>query len=130
PYADGGVDMLGRYVPRTPQIGGPKHGKRYILWGEDATTEEAYISRKPGMEARNKAILETAAKWFGGRVSWYANGGFSPAAAPQVSVDYSALAAALAALPDRIEVPVTVDSREIARATARGNAQLSGRLVR
>jgi len=130
PYADGGVDMLGRYVPRTPQIGGPKHGKRYILWGEDATTEEAYISRKPGMEARNKAILETAAKWFGGRVSWYANGGFSPAAAPQVSVDYSALAAALAALPDRIEVPVTVDSREIARAAARGNAQLSGRLVR
>ncbi|WP_203231335.1 hypothetical protein [Nocardioides caldifontis] len=74
-FADGGFGMDGRYYPRVPQI---VRGGANILWGEQETGEEAYISRKRGMEERNIAILNEAASWFGlGLSRRYANGGIS-----------------------------------------------------
>lgn len=64
-YADGGIDAAGQHVPRVPMMGGPAYGKRYITWGEDVTNWEAYISGKPGMEQRNRGVLEEAARRMG-----------------------------------------------------------------
>jgi hypothetical protein len=61
-FADGGYGMDGRYYQRVPQI---VKGGANILWGEEATGREAYISAKAGMEARNVEILSQAASWFG-----------------------------------------------------------------
>jgi len=69
PRADGGIHSVGRVVPaasgrlREPQI---VPGGSNILWGEPETFEEAYISRKPAARARNEAILDRVAGWFGG----------------------------------------------------------------
>lgn len=74
-FADGGWGSDGRYYSRVPQI---VKGGANIMWGELETGEEAYISRKRGMEARNIAILNEAAQWFGLSLERrYANGGLS-----------------------------------------------------
>lgn len=73
-FADGGWGSNGTYYPRVPQI---VKGGANILWGEQETGEEAYISRKRGMEERNIAILNEAASWFGLGLRRYANGGIS-----------------------------------------------------
>lgn len=54
--ADGGLDDAGRYHERQSMMGGPIYGRTNILWGEPATGWEAYISGKPGQEARNQQI--------------------------------------------------------------------------
>jgi hypothetical protein len=72
-FADGGWGSDGRYYDRIPQI---VRGGANVLWGELETGQEAYISRKRGMEERNIAILNEAASWFGmGLQRRYANGG-------------------------------------------------------
>lgn len=61
--ASGGFDDYGRAVPRVPQIRQAAQGA--VLWGEPETGWEAYISGKPGMEDRNRAILGQAADRLG-----------------------------------------------------------------
>lgn len=75
-FANGGWDELGRSVPRTPQM--RDSGKGTVMWGEAETGWEAYISGKPGMEARNRDILAMAAQRLGGVVA-FADGGFTEA---------------------------------------------------
>lgn len=127
PRAGGGfgADIMGRVVPREPMLGGPRHGKRYIMWGEDETNEEAYVSRKPGMEARNKGILDVAAGWFGGKVSWFADGGLSSGRWSSSSNVTATLApedrALLRAVADR-PVALSIGSRQSAQIVADGVA--------
>ena len=71
-FADGGWGMDGRYYERIPQI---IRGGANILWGEQETGWEAYISGKPGMEDRNREILGIAAERLGMAVVAYADGG-------------------------------------------------------
>ncbi|WP_162529941.1 hypothetical protein [Nocardioides caldifontis] len=73
-FADGGWGSDGRYYDRVPQI---VRGGANILWAEQETGKEAYISAKRGMEERNIAILNEAASWFGLGLRRYANGGIS-----------------------------------------------------
>lgn len=73
-FADGGWGSDGRYYDRVPQI---VRGGANILWAEQETGKEAYISAKRGMEERNIAILNEAASWFGMGLRRYANGGIS-----------------------------------------------------
>ena len=60
--ADGGFDAAGGYVPRVSQIA---RGGRTIMWAEPETGWEAYISGKPGMEARNRDIWREAGRRLG-----------------------------------------------------------------
>ena len=79
-YAGGGIDSAGGYVPRVSQIA---QGGRTIMWAEPNTGWEAYISGKPGMEARNRDIWLEAGRrlgmapagQYGGRS--YDSGGFA-----------------------------------------------------
>lgn len=75
-FADGGWDERGNYVPRTPQMRDSSRGA--VMWGEAETGWEAYISGKPGMEARNRDVLQLAAQRLGGVVA-FADGGFTEA---------------------------------------------------
>jgi len=61
-YAGGGIDGAGGYVPRVSQIA---RGGRTIMWAEPSTGWEAYISGKPGMEARNRDIWLEAGRRLG-----------------------------------------------------------------
>lgn len=61
-FATGGFGENGRYFDRTPQI---VKGGANILWGEQETGWEAYISGKPGMRDRNLTILSEAADRLG-----------------------------------------------------------------
>lgn len=72
-FDTGGIADSGAYVPRVSQMGGPRHGRQNILWGEPETGWEAYISGKPGMEERNRQILADAAARLG--MTAFANGG-------------------------------------------------------
>ena len=65
PRADGGFDAHGSYVPRVSQIA---QAGRYIMWAEDPTVWEAYISGKPNMRSRNLTILQQAASRLGAHV--------------------------------------------------------------
>lgn len=67
-FADGGYGENGRYYSRIPQI---ISGGANIMWGEKETGWEAYISGKPGQEARNRSVLIEAAK----RLNMFADGG-------------------------------------------------------
>jgi hypothetical protein len=70
-FADGGYGRNGRYYTRTPQI---VEGGANILWGEEETGWEAYISGKPGQRERNVKILGVAAERFGYEIIPAANG--------------------------------------------------------
>ena len=77
-YANGGMDARGRQVPRIPQIRSGNQGT--VMWGEPETGWEAYISGKPGMEARNQSIWLAAGKKLGmldDAVTAFANGGLT-----------------------------------------------------
>ena len=78
-FADGGTTESGQSVPRQSMMGGPQYGRTNILWGEPETGWEAYISGKPGMEARNRQILGMAASKLGMNVATnrYAAGAFN-----------------------------------------------------
>lgn len=76
-FAGGGIDERGRSVPRQPQMRSGSQGA--VVWGEAETGWEAYVSGKPGMQDRNRAVLGEAAARLGGDVTWYANGGFNEA---------------------------------------------------
>lgn len=79
--AAGGFDEYGRNVPRIPQLRNGNQGT--VVWGEPETGWEAYISGKPGMEARNRGILADAAERLGmavmpldiGQITAFADGG-------------------------------------------------------
>lgn len=71
-FATGGWGEDGRYYQRVPQM---IRGGANILWGEQETGWEAYISGKPGMEDRNREILGLAAERLGMAVVAYADGG-------------------------------------------------------
>lgn len=86
-YADGGMDERGREVQRVPQMRSGSQG--VVMWGEAETGWEAYISGKPGKEARNRDILAMAAKRLGGVVA-FADGGFTEA---MTSREYAGLRA-------------------------------------
>lgn len=134
-YANGGFDDKGSYVSRVPQMAGPQFGKTNIMWGEESTGWEAYISGKPGMEERNKGILTEAAKRLGmevidNRLKQYENGHIqrfaqTPASAQTITLGEvitrldPADRALIAALADRPQV-LKVDSREVAYANRRG----------
>jgi len=60
-YANGGFGA-GGYYDRVPQL---VPGGASILWGEPETGWEAYISGKPGMEARNVGVMKAAAQRLG-----------------------------------------------------------------
>lgn len=79
-FAGGGVDERGRSVPRVPQMRSGSQGA--VLWGEQETGWEAYVSGKPGMQSRNRAVLGEAASRLGGDVTWYASGGITGAPDP------------------------------------------------
>src|SRR5690606_1741162 len=76
-FADGGIDERGNRVERTPQMRSGAKGQ--VLWGEDETVWEAYVSGKPSQKPRNRAILSEAASRLGGSVEWFADGGFTEA---------------------------------------------------
>lgn len=61
--ADGGFDEAGRYVPRVPQMA---TGGRNILWQEDETIWESYISGKPSARQRNLEVMDKTARRLGG----------------------------------------------------------------
>ncbi|TSD68137.1 hypothetical protein FNM00_00635 [Aeromicrobium piscarium] len=79
-FAGGGIDERGRHVPRQPQMRSGSQGA--VVWGEAETGWEAYVSGKPGMQSRNRAVLGEAAARLGGDVTWYANGGITDAVSP------------------------------------------------
>lgn len=79
-FAGGGIDERGRRVPRQPQMRSGSQGA--VVWGEAETGWEAYVSGKPGMQDRNRAVLGEAASRLGGDITWYANGGFREAVSP------------------------------------------------
>src|SRR5690625_613078 len=61
--ADGGFDEAGRYVPRVPQMAA---GGRNILWQEDESIWESYISGKPSARQRNLEVMDKTARRLGG----------------------------------------------------------------
>jgi hypothetical protein len=61
-FADGGYGENGTYYSRSSQI---VAGGANILWGEQETGWEAYISGKPSQRARNKAIWSEAGRRLG-----------------------------------------------------------------
>lgn len=101
-FAEGGMTETGQAVARQSMMGGPQYGKKNILWGEDATGWEAYISGKPGMEARNLDILGITAGRMGKAIvdiEEYANGGLrNMPTTLDVDADMSGVEGALAAL--------------------------------
>lgn len=70
--AGGGFDEKGRPVQRVSQIRQAAQGA--VLWGEQETGWEAYISGKPGMTKRNQGIASEAVARLGG-VAMFADGG-------------------------------------------------------
>lgn len=76
-FADGGWDERGNRVERTPQMRSGAQGS--VVWGEQETGWEAYVSGKPSQKGRNRAILSEAASRLGGDVQWFADGGFTEA---------------------------------------------------
>lgn len=74
-FADGGVDEYGRRVERVSQMRSGTKGT--VMWGEQETGWEAYVSGKPSQKGRNRAVLNEAATRLGGTVSWFADGGFT-----------------------------------------------------
>jgi len=62
PRAAGGVDDRGRYVPRRPMIAGPVTGVKNILWAEDPTNWEIYLSGHPAYKAINQGFVQEAAR--------------------------------------------------------------------
>ncbi|KON72604.1 hypothetical protein M768_13940 [Cellulosimicrobium cellulans F16] len=68
-FEDGGMTGAGMPVPRVPQI---QRGGANVLWAEDPTIWEAYISGKPGMRDRNLEIWEEA----GHRLGAFEDGGY------------------------------------------------------
>ncbi|MBN0040250.1 tape measure protein [Cellulosimicrobium cellulans] len=76
-FADGGLTGAGAAVARVPQI---QRGGANVLWAEDSTIWEAYISGKPDMRNRNLRIWEEAGRRLGAfptAVQPYANGGIT-----------------------------------------------------
>jgi TP901 family phage tail tape measure protein len=73
--ADGLVTGRGMSQRRKGSGGG-------VTWAEGITSEEFYISMKPGMEIRNRGFLSEAASKLGGRVSWSQDDAAPPAADP------------------------------------------------
>ncbi|HEX8489311.1 MAG TPA: phage tail tape measure protein [Propionibacteriaceae bacterium] len=74
-FAGGGTTEGGAYVPRTPQI---RSGRgRGVLWGEEETGWEAYISGKPGQADRNRDIWRMAGERLGVRFEEFADGGLT-----------------------------------------------------
>ncbi|OCI31045.1 phage tail tape measure protein [Oerskovia enterophila] len=61
-FASGGMTGAGAGVPRVPQI---QRGGANVLWAEDSTIWEAYISGKPSMRNRNLRIWEEAGRRLG-----------------------------------------------------------------
>ncbi|HWI42007.1 MAG TPA: hypothetical protein VNS81_00200 [Nocardioides sp.] len=86
-FADGGYGVDGRYYARTPQI---VAGGANILWGEEETGWEAYISGKPGMRERNIAILQEAARRLGASVTGFADGGHAGSSGGRAPAWYAA----------------------------------------
>lgn len=87
-YADGGIDAAGNHVPRVPQIA---QGGRYVMWAEQETGWESYISGKPGMRARNLRVWADTGRLLGvpGFADGALRGTFQPGAAavmPAVNV--------------------------------------------
>lgn len=80
-FADGGLTGSGQYVARVPQI---MRGGADVRWAELETGWEAYISGKPGMGERNRAVWAEA----GRRLGMGGGGG-------AVGIDYAQLASAL-----------------------------------
>lgn len=70
-FADGGFGVDGRYYRRESQI---VPGGANILWGEQETGWEAYISGKPSMRARNLRLMEEVADRLGVEVIAHPNG--------------------------------------------------------
>lgn len=105
-YAQG--DVVNRHQP---ELAGPGPVR---MWREPETRGEAYVplandDRRP----RAKAILEQTAGIFGGRVEWYARGGWaSPTQASSPGPGAGGRAASLAGL--RIEGDVTVNGLDAA----------------
>lgn len=101
-FAEGGMTETGQSVPRQSMMGGPAYGKRNVMWGEEETGWEAYISGKPGMESRNRDILGIAADRLGmaiAPIEEYANGGLRNVPTTlDVDADMSGVEAALAGL--------------------------------
>lgn len=62
-FADGGMTADGRSVDRVPQT---VQGGANILWGEQSTGWESYISGKPAARARNMAVMDETARRLGG----------------------------------------------------------------
>lgn len=97
-FANGGITPAANGLARVPMIA---KGGSNILWAEPETIEEAYISRKPGMESRNISILRQAAAWFGQQIipvgparptQRFADGGTAGVNAQQFTVPHSSLA--------------------------------------
>lgn len=146
-YAAGGIDDQGRAVARQSMLAGPVYGKTNILWAEDPTRREAYISDHPSFRDRNVRILEQVAGWYGhSLVKAYATGGvagqqqWAPTrwtpSPPVVSASPSgpvtatlapedrALLQAVAARPVRLEA----DGRALAQVVEQGKADHGGLL--
>lgn len=67
-FAKGGVEKHIAQIAR----GGPTR-----IWNEPSTGGEAYIPLSPAKRSRSMAILDQVAREFGGRVLYFANGGFT-----------------------------------------------------
>ncbi|MFN1193381.1 hypothetical protein ACK03K_34520, partial [[Kitasatospora] papulosa] len=71
-FAQGGLEKHVAQIAR----GGPTR-----IWNEPSTGGEAYIPLSPAKRSRSMAILDQVAREFGGRVLYFANGGFAGQAA-------------------------------------------------
>ncbi|MEV8029272.1 tape measure protein [Cellulosimicrobium funkei] len=110
-FADGGVTGGGASVPRVPQI---QRGGANVLWAEDSTIWEAYISGKPDMRSRNLAIWEETGRRLGAfrtPVTPHADGAIS--VAPSVAVTPQGNVTNV-----DVQVNTTGDERRVGRAVA------------
>lgn len=96
-FADGGYGADGRYYDRASRI---VAGGANVLWGELETGWEAYISGKPGQEARNREIWAEAGRRLG--FDFSPRGHARPAAAP----NGSSTVVVQSAMPESLELVV------------------------
>lgn len=93
------------------------------MWAEPETGGEAYIPLAGSKRTRSRAITDQTVQRLGGRpVDW---GGVRTSAAPSRGVDMRPVLAELRRLGERMggDTVVKVDSKEIARATRRGESR-------
>lgn len=126
-YADGGFS--GGVVQRVPQL---RQGGGTVVWNEPETGWEAYISGKPGMEARNREVWLEAGRRLGfderfadASRSFRGSGGGTRVVEQAAQIDYDRLATAMAKVrPIYGDVRVQ-DGRDFLRVLAEDHARAS-----